>query len=143
MNDKTEHAKRNPYQAPEGYFEQLPYRLQQQLGSSNATELLPWFLKTKWQAALVLVLLVGTGLWLSLPKEQQPLQAETILSGLPEEAIISYVEEEVLASVSMADISADAPALEADDYLQSIDTESLYRELEEDVPVLTKEDLSL
>lgn len=143
MNDLTEHPKRNPYKAPEGYFEQLPLRLQQRLEKNDSRISLPWFLKWQWQTAFLLLLTLGIGLWMNLPTRQQALQTETILASLPNEAIVSYFEDEQLGSVSMAEIASDAPVLEPDEYLQSIDEESLYLELEDDVPALTKEDLSL
>lgn len=143
MNKLSQHPKRNPYQAPEGYFQQLPLRLQQRLAGSGGKDLLPWYLKRRWQTAFMLVLVIGIGLWLTLPTKQQDPQAASLIAALPEEAIVNYFQEDVLASVSMADLSSDVALLTADDFLQSVDEESLYLELEDDAPSLNQDDLSL
>ena len=83
----TEHLKQDPFQTPEGYFEQLDGRIRQRISVAEPTH--PWY-----HAALRLtpmavgVLLIG---WFLIPSPA-PDTAEEILAEISDEEIALYLE---------------------------------------------------
>ena len=83
----TDHLKQDPFQTPEGYFEQLDGRIRRRISDAEPTY--PWY-RTAFRLAPVAIGLLLIG-WLIIPSPT-PDTAEEILAELSDEDIALYLE---------------------------------------------------
>ncbi len=137
--------KENVFKVPEGYFEDLPMRIQSRIQSGIPVERIPVFRRNVFKyavslAAMVLIVLVVLKFYTRQPSP------EKLLSQVPTEALISYLEtsditeDELFDNVNSSmmsgdllndnnDLDFDSPGLSPDDInhiLNSIDTTDDY-----------------
>lgn len=99
----SEHPLRQlPFTAPEGYFDQLPSRVQTRVMRKPK----PAF-SISWSWQRTVTSLAGTSLiailvWQTLPKRQESLGSEA-LTGVSNEVIAAYLDEQGLDPYAMAD----------------------------------------
>lgn len=112
---KLEEIKRkNIHKVPEGYFDELPLRIQSRINSEKASKPSYVFnIRPVWgMAAAAMLLIIG---YLIYPADIAP-TANSLLSEVDSEALIDYLEMENVST---------------DDILASIDTEFLLEDLSE------------
>jgi hypothetical protein len=109
--------KENIYKVPDGYFENLPMKIQQRtsVASEGRTSLVPSKL---WYAIPAMVLVIAGVLWFGQP-EAQVVDAETLLASVETTELVSYLDE-----VDMTD--ADVLFIEGD---EQVNTDSLEMEV--------------
>lgn len=102
--------KRQPFQAPDGYFDRLPMRVMERLEAPDVAAPAPW-LEEVWRplrlaVAPLLLLLVFVGVYfLSVPQQAQP--APTVAS-LSDHEIVNYLSN--YAQVDAMDLEEHAVA---------------------------------
>ena len=86
-NPNTDHLKQDPFQTPEGYFEQLDDRIRKRISFAELAH--PWYQTALRLAPLAVgVLLIG---WFLIPSPA-PVTAEEILAEISDEEIALYLE---------------------------------------------------
>lgn len=91
---------------PEGYFDQLPSRVQARIAQKEQHSFLPdWSMSWSWRRTVASV--AGAGLlavlvWVTLPERQGSL-GEEALSGISNEAIAAYLEEQGVNPLDLAE----------------------------------------
>ncbi|TAE91110.1 MAG: hypothetical protein EAZ80_12980 [Runella slithyformis] len=100
-----------PFDAPAGYFDDLPMRVQAKIAAQKAPEerlRLSW----SWRRTAVWVTaicVIGALIWVTYPQKQYSLGEET-LSQVSDEVIVGYLKE---SNVSQQDLAEQIPATDA------------------------------
>ena len=110
MNDKNhfrldelppEHPLRQvPFTVPEGYFDQLPTRIQAR-ATYKPKPMISW----SWErtaASLAGVGLIALLVWQTMPQRQESLGSEA-LAGVSNEAIVAYLDDQGINAYELAD----------------------------------------
>lgn len=93
---KLEDLPKKPiYNAPEGYFEQLPGRIQKRISTEGESKH-SFFYAFRFQLAAAVVLL-AVGVWWFLP-QQQLSDAESILATVQTEDMVAYLDDSDLTT---------------------------------------------
>ncbi|GAB3574139.1 hypothetical protein GCM10027578_36270 [Spirosoma luteolum] len=135
--------RQQPFQAPAGYFDQLPMRVQARV----ARKAKPAFsISWSWQrsaATLAGAGLVAVLIWQTLPQRQESLPSEA-LNGVSNEMILAYLNDQGVDPYEMADTQQIHASLGSDttaipylnvqpaDIKQHIDEQNLTESLEVD-----------
>ena len=135
--------RQQPFQAPAGYFDQLPMRVQARM----ARKAKPAFsISWSWQrsaATLAGAGLVAVLIWQTLPQRQESLPSEA-LNGVSNEMILAYLNDQGVDPYEMADTQQIHASLGSDttaipylnvqpaDIKQHIDEQNLTESLEVD-----------
>ena len=102
--------KRQPYQAPEGYFDRLPMRIMERTAAPEAVAPAPWYEQlwhpVRYAVAPLLLLLVFVGVYFL--NIQQTEQAPAAVAALSDAEIIHYLD--TYAQVDAADFENHAIA---------------------------------
>lgn len=128
--DKNQNRKA-PFATPEGYFEELPARVQQRIAASTP-EKAPWVFSSRWvYYGLGVAAMLIVSIWLAIDppvSTDPPISAvswEQQLAQVPEETLIDYLEE------SDIDVMAVAPLTESEQQLLLEQELNLYSVTEE------------
>lgn len=101
--DANHPLRKDPFRAPDGYFEDLPMQIQTRIQAQKPA---PAFtMSWSWQrsvASLAGAGLVAALVWVTLPERQETLGQET-LSSVSNEAIASYLEDEGIDANDLAE----------------------------------------
>jgi hypothetical protein len=124
--------RKNIFDVPEGYFEQLPARIQARISSgSSSRPSWSWTGAVRYALPVIVALAVFVGWWL----KQEPQDAEAILASIETEQLMAYLEENGLLTdelIPYGDLTAeDAAAIENEVYGVAFDEEDLDLLLEE------------
>ncbi|MCU0383110.1 MAG: hypothetical protein MUF68_03505 [Cyclobacteriaceae bacterium] len=127
MNKLDQLPKKDLFQAPEGYFDALPERIQKRVAKERTEP--HWYLKPMWQIIVATVFLAMVGvLWFTNTQKQN---AEELLASIETESLITYLaEEENLENILDAEnlTEDDANALE-----ENVFSETLLNQVDEDI----------
>lgn len=95
--------RQDPFQAPDGYFENLPMQIQARISAQKPASAFTF--SWSWQrsmASLVSASLLAVLVWVTLPERQGSLGKET-LSGVSDKAIASYLDEQGVDPYELAE----------------------------------------
>ncbi len=106
--------KKNIYKVPDGYFDELPGKIQKQIEAEKTKSLLPewnWSFALKIAAPIMAAVLLVFIFVIKRPNtSQQPLSYEDILDEVSVEGMISYLEmtdvtsDEIMENINLAEI---------------------------------------
>ncbi len=96
--------RQQPFQAPAGYFDELPMRVQARVARKSK----PAF-SVSWSWQRSLATLAGAGLvavlvWQTIPQRQEALPSEA-LTGVSDDVIAAYLDDQGLNPYELADIN--------------------------------------
>jgi hypothetical protein len=104
--------KKNQFQAPEGYFDTLPLRIQARIDQPKKAEQ-SFFFRYSLQYVVPAVVLVAVGVaWFS--QSQKETSAESLLASIETVELISYLNDEDISTEQLVD-EADFTDTDADD----------------------------
>lgn len=116
--------KKIPYEVPDDYFLNLTADIQSKISTKSKIEIIPkWALRLAFVPALSLMVFIGYKVYdsndVSIP------QSEILLANIPDEDIISYLDQEELSLNDLMAMTTDFSDLldEDPDYLQGLDLE--------------------
>ncbi len=116
--------KKIPYEVPDDYFLNLTADIQSKISTKSKIEIIPkWALRLAFVPALLLMVFIGYKVYdsndVSIP------QSEILLANIPDEDIISYLDQEELSLNDLMAMTTDFSDLldEDPDYLQGLDLE--------------------
>lgn len=116
--------KKIPYEVPDDYFLNLTADIQSKISTQSKIEIIPnWALRLAFVPALLLMVFIGYKVYdsndVSIP------QSEILLANIPDEDIISYLDQEELSLNDLMAMTTDFSDLldEDPDYLQGLDLE--------------------
>lgn len=101
---KEHPLQQQPFTVPEGYFDTLPSRVQARIVKPKPAFTISW----SWQrtvASLAGASLLAILVWNTLPQRQESL-GEEVLSGVSDDAIKMYLEEQGVSTYDLADNAA-------------------------------------
>lgn len=102
--EKEHPLRQQPFTVPEGYFDTLPSRVQARITRPKPAFTISW----SWQrtmASLAGASLLAILVWNTLPQRQESL-GEEALSGVSDDAIKMYLEEQGVSTYDLADNEA-------------------------------------
>ncbi|GAA4453986.1 hypothetical protein GCM10023189_19880 [Nibrella saemangeumensis] len=102
--NKEHPLRQQPFTVPEGYFDTLPSRVQARIVKPKPSFTISW----SWQrtvASLAGASLLAVLVWNTLPQRQESLGEES-LSGVTDDAIKMYLEEQGVSTYDLSDNEA-------------------------------------
>ncbi len=116
MSDKNHSKRKDPFQAPEGYFDSLADRIESRIEESQDTpgkkgKVIAMPVRAGWAAAAVISLLAV--FWITTKEEVTP-SSEALIAELSDEEIIDYLVatdltlDEIIESTNFAPAEADS-----------------------------------
>lgn len=107
-----DHLKKNIFEAPEGYFEALPDRIQERIREeeNTGTAKMVSFPRWAYAAAASVLILLAAGIYLyqqpakDLASEQQ---VEALLAEVPEETMLEYLQADAEISLMQVNLTAE------------------------------------
>ena len=111
--------RQTPFTTPEGYFEELPARIQRRITPVAPGESQPAYFPRWTYYALGSVVLLLVFVWLTLdtgippgaPPPTATLSAEQLLTAVPEEAIIAYLQAsdvDLMVTIPLTEVEQEA-----------------------------------
>lgn len=122
-------SKKNIFQVPEGYFEDLPTRIQARIPAAPETRHAGFFSLRYAVPAVVLAGIAIVAIFLNTPSSVPSESPEAMLAAVASEDLVAYLEND--ADLNLDDL-LDSYAF-SDDDLASIEDEVYHLQLEEDV----------
>ncbi|MBL7856548.1 MAG: hypothetical protein JNM57_02575 [Cyclobacteriaceae bacterium] len=134
MKKLEEIPKKEIFTVPEGYFDKLPGIIQSRItdNSKRKMERPAFFYALRYAVAVVLLFIVAV-VWFS--RNQDPADAESLLSSIQTEDLIAYLNDEDVSTDEMLEAvgfsEADLEEIEVEVYELTIDAEQLKIVVEE------------
>jgi hypothetical protein len=125
--------RKNMFEVPEGYFDQLPGRIQARIAAESPSRSASWMWKGALRYALPVLLAaaVFAGWWL----RNGPEDPEAILASIETEQLVAYLEENGLVTEELIPYgeltTEDAAAIESEVYETTFDQSELEMLLDE------------
>lgn len=117
--------KKNPYQVPENYFQELTADIQEKV--SQKTRKKQWIplMVYKWSMVPAAILLVFAGVWFFNITTSNDMENSSLLAEISTEAMLNYLDEDELSVSELISLtSAPLDLIELNpDYLKGLDLE--------------------
>jgi hypothetical protein len=125
-------SKKGIFKVPDGYFEKLPGLIQSRVNEESASRERNIFAHYKIAFAISSILIAFVGVFWYVTNTSQPTDAEGLLSSVPTEVLIGYLNE---SEISTEDILSDIDFSESD--LDELENEVLQFHFEENPDIET------
>jgi hypothetical protein len=120
--------KKQVFDVPEGYFENLPMKIQARISQEGAASEPSFVFKYKLQYALPLVALLAVGIFWFAP-DQQPADIDTLLATIETEDLVAFVGETDISNYDLMENveveASDVREIESEVYKLDLDVEEL------------------
>lgn len=119
MKKLEEIPKKEIFKVPEGYFEELPAKIQARIESKNPAKETSFIFEYRLQYAIPVIALLAVGIyWFSI--SSQPRDVETLLASVETEDLVAYLNESDLTTEDLLEHvefnSTDAEEIENEVY---------------------------
>lgn len=137
-------SRQNIHRVPDGYFDDLPMRIQSRIADENQKPVRTWQGSLIWQLSAAAVVLI-IGAYFVFRMDSTNPNPEEMLASVSNEEIIQYLEQEDISTLDMSTlVDLDELITEQDLYLDPLsstdlsdtDLESVYDDLDFSIDVL-------
>lgn len=111
--------KKQPFNVPDGYFDDLPQRIQKRISSNERSYVGAWFIRYKLHYALSVIVLVVLAIWW-MPKSETTSDVESMLATVETEELLNFLDQSELTTEELLQhgsfSSEDAENIESEVY---------------------------
>lgn len=125
--------KKQVFNAPDGYFDNLPQRIQQRIAESTPRRT-AWYFQYKLQYALPVIMLTILGIWM-MPESKNSSDIEAMLASVETQEILNYLDQSDLTTEELLQdglfSNEDAESIESEVYQLEVEDAMIDQILDE------------